>query len=337
MQKKVLITGSTGFIGAHLCRAIENLSDWQLVAWARSLEKAKKLGIDNNHEVIEADLKESTESLVAKIPDNLAAVIHLGGIVHSHDAREFHRINFEGTKRLVRALKEKYKNTPLYFSFISSLAAAGPGQLVRVRNEDDKDTPVSAYGHSKLRAENWLEDNVPPSWKLQILRPPVVIGPGDPGMEEVFSLAKWPVVPIVGFGEQLLSFISVNDLVRATTLSLEQFLEGKYFVSHPETYSFKEIIQTIRNVSGQSGPPIFIHLPLFFLRILTSIFSFLTRKTRARKIKFFANNKLSKDKMNELRQRNWRCSGKKLESALGENFRYQDDLATACKFSRSLN
>ena len=77
---KILVTGSTGFVGSHLCQLLDK-SGHEVYALVRNPSKAKEFNIPGHH--IKGDL--SSFDWVATLPDDLDAVVHTAGIVHSGD------------------------------------------------------------------------------------------------------------------------------------------------------------------------------------------------------------------------------------------------------------
>ncbi len=62
--------------------------------------------------------------------------------------------------------------------YVSSLAAIGPAPTTQALRESDPVAPVSEYGRSKLAGEDFLKQyaqQIP----ISIIRPPMVLGPGD--------------------------------------------------------------------------------------------------------------------------------------------------------------
>ena len=71
---------------------------------------------------------------------------------------------------------------------VSSLAAAGPGTPERPRAEDDTPCPLTAYGRSKLAAEELVRTSAGLHWT--IVRPALVYGPADRNMLPLFRFAR---------------------------------------------------------------------------------------------------------------------------------------------------
>ena len=74
---------------------------------------------------------------------------------------------------------------------VSSLAAGGPGTLRPPRREADPEQPVSAYGRSKLAAEQARPLRRPATAPLSIVRPPMVFGQGDRASLQLFRSMKF--------------------------------------------------------------------------------------------------------------------------------------------------
>src|SRR5512132_1307785 len=79
-------------------------------------------------------------------------VYHLAGLTRARAARQFFRVNGEGTRHLVDACLEAPEG-PRRLVHLSSLAAVGPMPIATACAEDVTPHPVSPYGQSKLQGE----------------------------------------------------------------------------------------------------------------------------------------------------------------------------------------
>ena len=153
---KILITGASGFIGSFI---VEEALRRGFETWAavRRSSSRKYLQDDRIH-FIELDLS-SQEVLEAQLKGMaFDYVVHAAGATKCLHKQDFFRINTEGTKNLVNALVSL--QMPLKrFVFISSLSIMGaireqqPYEEIR---ETDEPKPNTAYGKSKLAAEQYL-------------------------------------------------------------------------------------------------------------------------------------------------------------------------------------
>lgn len=194
-----LVTGGQGFIGAHLCRRLL-AGGHRVRVLARpgsSLERLRGLAV----EVVRGDLEDG--SGLAAAADGADWVFHLAGALKGFAPEDLLRVNRDGTERLVQACPGAAR-----FLLVSSLAAGGPS-LDRPRTEADPPAPVSWYGASKLAAERVVAAS---GLASVILRPPVVFGPGDRDVLELFRLARRGWVPVPGRGRRRCSVIYAPDL-----------------------------------------------------------------------------------------------------------------------------
>ena len=174
----------------------------------------------------------------------------------------------------------------------------------------DNDTPVpnTAYGQSKLAAENFLKEQQ--SLPYVILRPTGVYGPRE---RDYFMMAKSIKNHIdfsVGYRPQILTFVYVDDVVRAVFLAMERGrIGGRYFLTDGRSYSSQMFSDLLKKHLGV-GLLLRIKAPLAVLRAVTFIgerYSRITRKITA----------LNDDKYNIMRQRNWLCDINPAREELG--------------------
>jgi dihydroflavonol-4-reductase len=226
--RRVAVTGSTGFIGRRLvghlaARGIDT------VPAGRPLERAA----------------------LAEAFRGADAVVHLAGAVSAVREREFVETNVEGTRAVAEAAKDA---GIARFVHISSLAAAGTGSIAAPRREDDPPAPLTAYGRSKLRAEQIVAELIGP--QSVVLRPGVVYGPGDRAMLPLFRMAARGVLPLVGRPGAAYTMIYVDDLLHAIDAAMERTLDGgeTLFVGHPRPVSARELLEGIRVAVGRRAP-----------------------------------------------------------------------------------
>lgn len=295
----VLITGASGFLGSHLCDLLKK-KGVNVYSLARNKNKMECFKVPG--EFIQGELSTKGENQwLNKLPENLDIVIHSAGVVHSFEQDMFYNINTLGTQQLFNDLKKKYSS--LHFIFISSLSAAGPTSKDPL-TEKDQEKPVSHYGHSKLKAEYFLQKEVPSNWSLTIVRPPMIIGPRDKGVLDVFKMVKGGIILNAGmnFGPKYYSFICVYDLTNFIFSLVEKKSVHKetFFISHDHIITYKELIQEIKKVC-QKKFFMTIPIPLLLIKFLAKIFEWAHKR-------FSFDFRLTPDKVSEVAPTNWTCS-----------------------------
>lgn len=306
---KVLITGATGFVGSHLSDLLHE-NGHEVYSLIRNQDKADEFEVKGKP--INGSLNSTIpHDWIAELPMDLDAVVHTAGIVHSFDNKSFFTVNTESTRQLIEDLGFKYNN--LKFVMISSLAAAGPD--ASFQTEDDRPVPVSDYGRSKLIAEKILTREAPVAWQKVIIRPPMVIGPRDPAILDVFKMVQKGIVPSIGTrgGQKLYSFIGVFDLIETIKLSLEKNIEDTeiFYSSHPDSIKFKELLGIIAQKMGKKTPKI-IPLPVTPVKMVTKVLKMIKPN----------NVRLTPDKIHEITPMAWTCSGTKATDKLGQVYRW---------------
>ena len=318
---KILVTGATGFVGGHLCEYL-NQKGHSVYALARNQKKFLDHKIQG--QLILGDLSLSQDlDWVQKLPSDLEAVVHAAGLVHSFHACNFEEINFLATQRLIVALKGPFPH--LKFLFISSQAACGPSQQKERLSENCPLNPVSDYGLSKKKAEESLWREAPETWRANILRPPIIMGPRDPAFLPLFRMVKKGPIPVSfpGGGSKKYSFICVYDLVEVILRILEDSALKKeiFFACYDEDVTFSQIVRTIHKLMRKKIL-IFLPIPFFILWGLAYFFKGL----------HFISHKdfpLTPDKVKDIRPNLWAISGEKSKKRLG--MAYQWDLLQTAK------
>ena len=307
MKEKILITGASGFIGSFI---VEEALNRGFEVWAAVRKSSSRQFLqDERLRLIELDL-DSENRLKEQMKDcRFDYVVHAAGVTKCLNKADFRRINTEGTKHLVKALSAL--DMPLkrfvYLSSLSIMGAIREQQPYTEILESDTPKPNTAYGKSKLEAEQWPEtQNVP----YIILRPTGVYGPRE---RDYFMMAKSIKAHTdfaVGYKQQDITFVYVTDVIQAVFLALENGQTGrKHFLSDGEVYQSSTFSDLIRH---ELGNPWWIRItaPIWLLRIITFFGEFvghLTGQVTA----------LNNDKYNIMRQRNWRCDIEPARQELG--------------------
>lgn len=302
MQKKILITGASGFIGsAIVARALEE--GYETWAGIRSNSSRDMLQDEriNFIELNYTDTNKLTQELVAF--DNqhgkLDAIVHVAGITKALNKDDFEKINYGYTKNFVDALV-KANMVPKTFVFMSTLGAVGVGDEINYSpmRTHRIPKPNTLYGKSKLLAETYLKST--PGFPYVILRPTGVYGPNDKDYLILMKAVQKGVNVSVGFKKQLLSFIYISDLVDIVFLSIDkEVTRREYYVSDGNGYTDDEFNRIVQRALNKKRV-LRMRIPLFLVKAAAHV----TEKVGEQLNKPATFNS---DKYKIMKQRNWVC------------------------------
>lgn len=238
----LLITGSSGFVGTNIIPYLHHhLPDVKISCIVRKKQAATDI---------------SWNELTLSHFHDVDAIIHLAGKAHdtknTSETEQYFEVNYELTKKLYDLfLQSKSKK----FIYMSSVKAAAD-RVNDVLYESAPATPETAYGQSKLKAEEYiihhLQQDIQRSY---ILRPCMIHGPGNKGnLNLLYQFAKLGIpYPLAAFENQR-SFLSIENLCFLIEELLEKNIDsGIYQAADDESLSTTDLIK-IMAIVNQKKP-----------------------------------------------------------------------------------
>ena len=267
MNKKVVVTGCSGFIGFHLSNSL--LDSDHMVIGIDSLNNAydvklkekrlEELNKKENFLFLNNNLSEQN-SLDEVKKHELSTFYHLAaraGVRQSFlDPNSYIEDNTLATANISNFCKEMSVQDLVLAS--TSSIYGDSGENLMVEEKDEKIKPPSVYASTKLSGETLskiiLEDT---NTNLIISRFFTVYGPfGRPDMS-ILRFIHWIIneekVQVFGDGEQRRSFTYVKDVVDALLKMSGLEKSHTFNVGSNMTVSLNDVIKLIEEYSGKSA------------------------------------------------------------------------------------
>ena len=201
-EQVIAVTGATGFIGTHLLTRLDEEG-----IRSRALIRRKKnrvVSVPASTEIVTGSLGDRNE--LRGLFQSVHTCVHLAGATTSLNESGFHSANVIGTYNAAACAAAAGVK---HFICVSSQAALAPG--------------ISNYAASKAMGEATLEP-FKGDMKITVIRPPAVIGSGDPMLKPMLDLIRsgWLPAPTEPRGgPRSFAVISVQDLVSQIVGSVE--------------------------------------------------------------------------------------------------------------------
>lgn len=230
---KVLITGSSGFVGSNLLTALN--FDFEFYG----------LDINNGNHFIDDKVFDWNE--IDQIPE-VDAIIHLAGKAHdtanTSRSEEYFDVNLGLTKKIFDHFLSSQAAKFIFFSSVKAVA----DDVQKVLTENDIPAPKTPYGMSKLAAEKYIHSKeIPQNKKVYILRPCMIHGPGNKGnLNLLYKLVKKGIPWPLGSFDNLRSFASIDNVAFVIRRILEKDIKpDTYQLADDEAVSTNELIRLL--------------------------------------------------------------------------------------------
>ncbi len=180
--------------------------------------------------------------------------------------------------------------------------------------------PVSKYGHSKLAAE-MVAREFGDRLSITIVRPPIVLGPGDRDGFELFrAIHRSGMHLVAGLSDYRVSLIHVSDLVQAIIRLAacgdrlpisDTHGQGIYYVAIDQMPTYADLGKEVGIALGRETTRI-IHAPYLAVYGIAGLSSMISLVTKRPSI-------LNLDKIREAQAGHWVCSAAKWKATSGDS------------------
>jgi len=263
-MKKILVLGGSGFVGHHLCEALNRLQ-YRVTVPTRRLP-ARSIQTLPFVDVVQANVHQ--EKVLSELVKGQDVVINLVAILHGQ-AQDFDRTHVRLASLLAKVCAQEsiHSSSPVHLVHMSALGA----------DHQAYQSAPSLYLKSKGEAEHLMIDMAKAAnMRLSLLRPSVIFGEDDQFINLFAALQKiFPLVPL-GCAHARFQPVWVQDVVSAVISSIQQPLPLTQFSSAPapdtatEIYelggpdilTLKELVHIAGRFAGHERPVMPLPLPM---------------------------------------------------------------------------
>lgn len=234
-MKRVLITGANSFVGTNIEKWLMKAPENFQVETVDTMNGAWRMGDFSIYDV----------------------VFHVAGIAHVDPKPEmaplYYKVNKDLAIEIAKWSKEHGVKQFIYMSskivYHASKSLKGDGVT-----KDTQPNPNDFYGDSKLQAENGLKELQCDTFKVAIIRPPMIYGPGNKGnLPRLGWLAlKTPVFPAWHNKRSMLHVFNLAEFVKQLIV---RELAGTFF---PQNAEYSDTVEIVRQIASEHGHKVWI-------------------------------------------------------------------------------
>ena len=256
-----LLTGGTGFVGAHIARLLVERGDRIRVLCRENSDRS--LLVDHDVEWQIGDLGDS-ESLKRAV-EGCRKVYHCAADyrLFARKPAQMYSINVDGTESLLEACRSQGVEKIVYTSSVAALAVPNPG---RVSDESSVTTVKKVVGHykrSKFLAQELVLEAAAAGLPVVLVNPSTPVGPGD-----IKPTATGKIVVdflngrMPAYLETGLNLVPVEDVARGHLLAEKLGKNGRLYILGHLNMTLREILEMLQAITGLKAPKLKIPYPV---------------------------------------------------------------------------
>ncbi len=277
---KVLITGSSGFIGSAVTRAVVAKGDDVRVLVRPRSDRRNLEGMQV--ETIDGDLQDSHS--LKKAVTGCQGIYHVAAhyALWAQDPTTFYKVNVEGTKQLFQAAQEAGVERIVYTSTIGAIGLPADGGIGHEGLFPSEGQLSGDYKRSKFLAEQEVLKMAKKGLPVVIVNPTAPVGERDvkptPTGKIIVDFMKRRMFAYIETGMNL---IDVDDVALGHVRAMERGRIGERYILGNQNLLFHEICQMLSELTSVPAPrvrlPWKLILPL--AHVNTWIANHVTHKT----------------------------------------------------------
>ena len=247
------LTGGSGFIGAHVARAL--LARGQrvrcLIRPGRSAAVLRELAV----EPVEGDLRDL--ETIRRGMAGCELVFHCAADyrLYARDPSELYDTNVGGTRHVMRAAAECGERRVIYTGTVGTLRPSEDGRPVDEQAAAELEDLAGDYERSKLLAERevgrWIGRGLP----VVVVMPSAPVGEGDvkptPTGQIIVDFLRGRMPAYVDTG---LNLVDVRDVAAGHLLAADHGAPGGRYILGNQNLTLAELFGLLSDLSGQAAP-----------------------------------------------------------------------------------
>jgi dihydroflavonol-4-reductase len=304
---KIAVTGASGHVGANLCRSL--IAEGHIVKALVHTHSDSLKGIDL--EIIKGEINDL--EVLRKLCKDTDIVFHLAAVISIDGQKDkLFEVNVEGTKNLLKVIKENGVKKLIHFSSIHALTHH-PYNVVMDETRPLVTKGPMWYEITKSLADKMVLEETTRGLNAVVINPTAIVGPFDfkPSLVGTVLIRLYnnslPALVPGGY-----NWVDVRDVVQGAMAAMDKGKSGERYILGGKWVSVKDLALLVEQVTGKKV--IKLTIPTFVAQIGVPFIKAYARITGQEPLYTF-------DSLRTLREVNTKISIQKAETELGYNSR----------------
>lgn len=251
---KVLVTGSTGFIGSHLCQEL-TARGYSVHAFHRQTSLLHMLeGLDVEHVVGDLTQPDSIEAAM----DGIEIVFHVAAWMGGHDPTgQQYAVTVEGTRNILQSARLAGVKRFIHTSSVAALGVPKASRapfMIDERHTWNYRPEFYPYGYAKYLAEQEVQKAVAVGLDAVIVNPTMVFGAGDVYRQAGSIITQVARRKVSISAEGGINCVHIADVIDGHLAAYSIGKTGERYILGGENLTFSELLQMIAGVTGVTAP-----------------------------------------------------------------------------------